>query len=113
MSRLALLAALLACAGAAPAADWTVQPEGSSLRFSGVAQGEKFEGRFKEFTPAIRFDPAALEASRFDVTVKLASADSLAWSARGRNEPGCEPGHATEANCLSFALSWRAELLSR
>jgi polyisoprenoid-binding protein YceI len=76
MSRIALLAALLACAGSATAADWTVRPEGSSLRFSGVAQGEKFEGRFGEFTPSIRFDPAALEAARFDVTIKLASADS-------------------------------------
>ena len=76
MIRTALLAALLACAGAAPAADWTVKPEGSSLRFAGKAQGEKFEGRFKDFTPAIRFDPAALETARFDVTVRLASADS-------------------------------------
>ena len=47
------------------------------------------------------------------VAGQLASADSLAWSLRGRNEPGCEPGHATEANCRSFALSWREELLAR
>ena len=76
MSRIALLAALSCFAAAAPAADWTVKPEGSSLRFSGVAQGEKFEGRFTQFTPSIRFDPAALDTARFDVTVKLASADS-------------------------------------
>lgn len=76
-ARLAALAApLLLCAGLAQGADWTLQPEGSSLRFSGVAQGEKFEGRFAEFAPKIRFDPAALDAARFEVSIKLASADS-------------------------------------
>jgi polyisoprenoid-binding protein YceI len=76
--RLAAFAAplLLLAAGAAAAADWTLRPDGSSLRFSGTAQGEAFEGRFAEFAPKIRFDPAALDGARFEVTVKLASADS-------------------------------------
>lgn len=69
-------ALLLLAAGAAAAADWTLRPDGSSLRFSGKAQGEAFEGRFTEFVPTIRFDPAALDTARIEVRVKLASADS-------------------------------------
>lgn len=43
----------------------------------------------------------------------LVSADSMAWSTRGRNtarRPGCEHprGGKSEANCLRFALDWRA-----
>jgi len=64
------------CSATAAGGDWTMKPEGSSLRFSGMAQGEAFEGRFTEFNPKIRFDPAALEGARFDVSIKLASADS-------------------------------------
>ncbi|MFF1608862.1 hypothetical protein ACFVYA_13875 [Amycolatopsis sp. NPDC058278] len=41
----------------------------------------------------------------------LASADSMAWSARGRREPGCAPGHRSEANCLPYALAWRRTLI--
>lgn len=38
----------------------------------------------------------------------LTSADSMAWSARGRRMqlPGCT-GHRSEANCLRWALAWR------
>lgn len=43
----------------------------------------------------------------------LASADSLAWSFAGRHEPGCSPSHASEANCLGYALDWRDALLAR
>ncbi|MCX5070770.1 hypothetical protein OOJ91_33540 [Micromonospora lupini] len=41
----------------------------------------------------------------------LASSDSMAWSAAGRREPGCDPGHKTEANCLDYALWWRGRVL--
>ncbi len=41
----------------------------------------------------------------------LVSADSMAWSARGRREPGCAPGHRSEANCLPYALVWRRTLV--
>jgi polyisoprenoid-binding protein YceI len=68
---LALLAASNAVAG-----DWDVQPELSALRFSGVSQGESFEGRFTRFTPQIRFDPADLAHARFDVAIDLASVDT-------------------------------------
>lgn len=42
----------------------------------------------------------------------LASADSLAWSTRGRREKGCAPGHKTEANCRRFATAWRSRVLA-
>lgn len=41
---------------------------------------------------------------------RLTSADSLAWSYRGRRVPGCEPGHKNEANCRRFARQWRDSL---
>lgn len=53
-----------------------MQSPGSSLRFAGVAQGEAFKGQFAQFKPGIRFDPAALDQARFDVSIALASADS-------------------------------------
>lgn len=64
--------------------------------------------------PGVRLHGFGVKAQGLGmVAEQLASADSLAWSLRGRNEPGCTSSHATEANCLSFALSWRDELLSR
>lgn len=42
----------------------------------------------------------------------LASSDSMAWSQAARREPvmaGCT--HLTCANCLTFAMDWRAKLL--
>jgi hypothetical protein len=42
---------------------------------------------------------------------RLASADSMAWSFRGRHVAGCSPTHKTEANCVRFARAWRNRLL--
>ena len=70
-----LLLALLCLPTLAHGADWTMAP-GSTLGFSASYQGEKFDGRFARFQPAIRFDPAHLAASRFDVRIALASADT-------------------------------------
>ncbi len=45
----------------------------------------------------------------------LASADSMAWSYHARRErplPGCVGKHINCANCLPFALEWRADLLA-
>lgn len=45
----------------------------------------------------------------------LATADSMAWSFEARRAdrlPGCA-GHANCANCLRYALRWRADLLDR
>jgi polyisoprenoid-binding protein YceI len=68
------LALMLAAAGAG-AADYAAQP-GSTLGFSASFQGERFEGQFERFTPQIRFDPARLQDSRFDVAIDLGSADT-------------------------------------
>lgn len=66
---------LLLLAGPAQAADWQMQ-SGSSLGFRASYQGETFEGRFGQFAPQIRFDPARLGESRFDVRIRLASVDT-------------------------------------
>lgn len=72
-----LIAPLLALLASMPlsAADYTLRA--GLLAFSGQQQGEAFEGRFNTFTPAIRFDAADLATSRFDVSIDLASADTL------------------------------------
>ena len=73
MKRLATLLLAFAVPGLATAADYTVQPSTSRLGFSAVFQGESFDGHFNQWTAAIRYDPADLAASRFDVNVTLAS----------------------------------------
>lgn len=68
----------LAAAFAAPAAlatDWRAGDE-SRLGFSASYMGDAFEGRFADFTPQIRFDPADLASARFDVRINLSSADT-------------------------------------
>jgi polyisoprenoid-binding protein YceI len=66
---------LLSLADSAAAADWAMQP-GSTLGFTASYQGESFEGRFGKFAPQIRFDPAKLADSRFDVRIALTSVDT-------------------------------------
>lgn len=73
--RLPFALALLLAAAGAHAADYVAQP-GSTLGFSASFQGEQFEGRFGKFAPRIRFDPAQLQDSRFDVAIELGSADT-------------------------------------
>jgi polyisoprenoid-binding protein YceI len=75
MIRSIVLAALL-LPSAAYARDWQVDAAKSSLTFKGSYQGESFDGRFKSFDAKIAYDPANLAASKFDVTVDLASADT-------------------------------------
>jgi len=72
----ALLFALLLCAGLVQAKEWRVDPAASMLGFRGTAQGESFDGRFKQFEATIRFDPADLAGSRFEVRIATASADT-------------------------------------
>ena len=74
MTRFALLLCALALPGLAAAADYTVQPAGSTLAFHGNFQGSGFDGHFEKFDAAIAYDAAHLDASKFDVTVDLASA---------------------------------------
>lgn len=71
--RLPVFLALLLAAAGAHAADYTAEA-GSTLGFRASYSGEGFEGRFAGFSPAIRFDPADLAQSRFDVRIDLSSA---------------------------------------
>jgi polyisoprenoid-binding protein YceI len=74
-ARMIILGTLLGLASFANAADWK-QQAGSTLKFSGLQQGEAFDGQFGRFVSTIRFDPAALADAKFDVTIDIASADS-------------------------------------
>ncbi|RDZ29427.1 YceI family protein [Lysobacter silvisoli] len=67
--------ALLLAAAPAYAADY-VQAPGSSLTFATKYQGEVFSGRFPNFASKISFDPANLAASKFDVLITMAGADT-------------------------------------
>jgi polyisoprenoid-binding protein YceI len=75
-TRYAALALALLLPFAASAATWHADGNASSLAFSGVSQGEAFNGRFKTFDATIAFDPAQLAISRFDVKITLASSDT-------------------------------------
>lgn len=57
LSVLAGACATLAC-GAAFAGGWTVQDDGSSVSFSFLQQGARYNGTFEEFTATIDFDPS-------------------------------------------------------
>ncbi len=58
------------------AGNWHADGKASTLAFSGMTQGETFDGKFKTFDAAIAFDPAQLATSRFEVKIILASADT-------------------------------------
>jgi len=73
MKRLAILLLALALPGLAAATDYTVQSASSTLGFSNTFQGETFQGHFEQWTAAISYAPTNLAASKFDVTVQLAS----------------------------------------
>lgn len=60
--------------GLAAATDYRVQQAQSRLGFAATFQGAQFEGSFARWSAAIRYDPAHLETSRFDVTVDTSSA---------------------------------------
>lgn len=61
-------------ANASPAPAWTVDPAQSSIVFKGVYMGRPFQGKFADWTSAIRFDPDKPEAARIRVVVKTGSA---------------------------------------
>lgn len=73
---LATLVLALGSTAVAQATDWTMDPDASTLGFTGSAQGEEFSGSFGTFEAAIRFDPDALETARFEVDIDLRSADT-------------------------------------
>lgn len=53
-----------------------LEPSGSSLRFTAVQQGAKFESRFETFTAQVQFDPARPETGRILARIELASVDT-------------------------------------
>ena len=74
MIKAPLLLALLLAAAPARAADWTIDPKASEIRFSGKHAGRDFTGVFAQWGGTISFDPAKLDAARVAIDVKLGSA---------------------------------------
>lgn len=70
------LGALLALhsAGAARAAEWTVDPAKSRLGFSGLQTEAPFSGQFGRWSATIDYDPAHPEAGHILAEIDLASA---------------------------------------
>jgi len=58
------------------ASEWRMDPAASRLEFVATAQGTDFTGRFRKFTPRIRFDPMNPAGAWFDVAIELASVDT-------------------------------------
>ncbi len=69
---LLLLASVFAVSASA-ATNWVMDPQHSTLSFTGTQAGAQFQGSFKSFTADIKFDPKDLATSRFDVTIDLSS----------------------------------------
>ncbi len=72
MNSLALLALALPLVATA-ASPWRVDPAGSSLGFTAIQAGARFDGHFERFSAIVDFDPAEPAAGRFDVRVDLGS----------------------------------------
>lgn len=75
----AVVAALffvLAPVRAETAAQWSVVAEESQIAFTAMQGGSPVEGGFEAFLAELRFDPAALEDSRFRVEIDVASVES-------------------------------------
>lgn len=73
---LAFAAAVLACAGAAAAAEWTLVGEMSSVGFTAEQQGTRFNGRFETFDATVDFDPNAPEGGSIVGIVQTASVNT-------------------------------------
>jgi polyisoprenoid-binding protein YceI len=72
-----LIAALgLSFAACAFAAEWNVVPETSSVGFTGLQQGTKFNGRFTRFTAKINLDAADPTKGSIVGTVDLSSVNT-------------------------------------
>jgi polyisoprenoid-binding protein YceI len=100
MTRLALrrLAPLLMCLAlpvAATATDYRVQKDQSTLGFTASFQGASFQGSFGQWQAAIRFDPAQVAISHFDVTVDTTSA-ATGDADRDNALPGADFFNATK-----------------
>ncbi len=75
--RSAALAALVAAAGAAPAAEYgNVLPDRSEIRFVSKQMNVPIEGRFRKFDVQLSFDPARPEAGSTRIAVDLGAIDT-------------------------------------
>jgi polyisoprenoid-binding protein YceI len=93
---------------AAQAGAWHADARNSTLAFTGIYQGDAFDGRFKTFDAAIDFDPAQLATSRFDVKITLASADT-ANSERDESLRGADFFDATHIPIATYtAMKFRS-----
>ena len=91
-------AALLLCLSlpvAAAATDYRVLQDQSTLGFTATFQGAPFQGSFAQWHAAIRFDPAHVANSKFDVTVDTTSA-STGDADRDGALPGADFFNATK-----------------
>jgi len=93
--RLAPLLLCLALPITAAAADYRVRQDQSTLGFTATFQGAPFQGSFAQWNAAIRFDPAQLASSKFDVTVDTTSAGT-GDSDRDSALPGADFFNATK-----------------
>lgn len=89
VQRVVVLAALLTAAAPALAAEWQINHEQSRLGFTATQQGGEFNGQFDRFKATMRFDPADLDDSKFDVTVDVTSVNTGS-SQRDRHLPNEE-----------------------
>ena len=67
---------------------WQVVAPASHIRFTAVQAGATFNGEWREWHAELRFDAASLDTSSFDVSVTVASVDTLDAE---RNELLMEP----------------------
>lgn len=67
---------MLAIAGPVAAAEWRIDHDNSRLGFTATQSGAEFDGEFQRFEAVMRFDPQALDAALFDVTVDVTSFDT-------------------------------------
>ncbi|MGN6282884.1 YceI family protein [Frateuria sp.] len=95
LGRLTPLLLCLALPITASATDYRVLQDQSSLGFTATFQGAPFQGSFAQWHAAIRFDPAHLAGSKFDVTVDTTSA-STGDADRDGALPGADFFNATK-----------------
>ncbi len=86
---------------------------GTVCRRQATADGARIMRRIVGALPAVKLHGFGFKTQGLALVGHLmASADSMAWSFAARYEPvhpGCT--HASCANCMIFALAWRARLL--
>lgn len=93
---LTLMAALAATAGAGPAAAQQVLPAQSEIAFVSKQMGVPVEGRFKQWSAQIAFDPKKAEAGTVGFTIQTGSASF------GAAETDAEVPKATWFNVAKF-----------